>query len=185
MLRTTKRKLLLVLLAAPLQALPADVPAAQAVVSATACAMITKADVDAAFAPRVFAEGAKGVGDFAGTAKLASVTSCSFTSRGASFRDLLTVDLLVRRAPTDASGTTVATAKDGAVKLKMTPIDVAGLGDAAYWVNMGSAKRPIIQLNVFTGKRTWLIYGATAAGLEVDKALASLTRVAQATLARF
>lgn len=151
---------------------------------AGACVLLLKADVEAAFAPRVFKDGEKGVGDFAGTAKYASVSSCMFTSKGASFRDLLTVGLVVRRAPTDQSGVALATAKEGAVKLKMTPVDVPGLGDAAYWVNSGTAKRPNLQLNVLKGKRLWLIFGATAAGLEIDKALAGLTKVAQATLPR-
>ena len=151
---------------------------------AGACAVLLKADVEAAFTPRVFKDGEKGPGDFAGTAKYASVSNCTYSSKGASFRDLLTVGIVVRRAPTDQSGVTLAVAKDGAVKLKMTPVDVPGLGDAAYWVNMGSAKRPNLQLNVLKGKRLWLIFGATAAGLDIDKALAGLTKVAQATLPR-
>jgi len=160
---------------------PIDAAHAQ---GASACALLLKADVEAAFAPRVFGDGATGVGAFAGTAKLASSSSCTFTSRGGSVRDLLTVGLVVRRAPTDQAGVTLATAKGGAVKLKMTPVDVTGVGDAAYWVDMGSSKRPNIQLNVFKGKRLWFIFSATAAGLNAETALAGLTRVAKATLAR-
>ena len=149
-----------------------------------ACALLLKSDVDAAFAPRVFREGEKGRGDFAGTAKLATVASCTFTSRGASLRDLLTVGVLARRAPSDKGGVTVAAAKDGAVKLNMTPVDVPGLGDAAYWVNLGSSRRPIVQLNVLKGKRLWLVFSASAARLDTEAALAGLTTVARATLAR-
>ena len=79
---------------------------------------------------------------------------------------------------------TVAIAKAGAVQLHATPVDVPGLGDAAYWVNLGSARRPIIQLNVLKGKRLWLIFSASAATLGTDAALASLTKLAKATLAR-
>ena len=149
-----------------------------------ACALMLKSDVDAAFAPRVFREGEKGRGDFAGTAKLATVASCTFTSRGASLRDLLTVGVLARRAPSDKGGVTVAAAKDGAVKLNMTPVDVPGLGNAAYWVNMGSSVRPIVQLNVLKGKRLWLVFSASASKLDTDAALSSLTKVATATLKR-
>lgn len=149
-----------------------------------ACTLLLKADVDAAFAPRVFGAGEKGPGNFAGTAKYAAVANCTYTSRGSGLRDLMTVGLLARRAADDKSGISVATAKNGAVTLKATPVDVKGLGDAAYWVNLGSAKRPIIQLNVLKGKRLWLIFSASAAGLNTDAALANLTTVAKATLAR-
>jgi hypothetical protein len=149
-----------------------------------ACALMLKADADAAFAPRVFIEDAKAPGGFAGTAKLATVASCTYSSRGASLRDLLTVGILVRRAPNDKTGVTVAAAKDGAIKLNKTPVDVPGLGDAAYWVDLGSARRPVVSLNVFKGKRLWLVFSASAAGLNTETALVSLKTVAKATLAR-
>lgn len=149
-----------------------------------ACALVLKADVDAAFAPRVFGNGEKGRGDFAGTAKLATVSRCTFTSRGASVREMMTVSILARRAPDDKTGITVASAKDGAVKLNTTPVEVPGLGDAAYWVNLGSSTRPIIQLNVLKGTRLWLIFSASASQLGTDTALAGLTKVAKATLGR-
>lgn len=149
-----------------------------------ACALMLKADVDAAFAPRVFGDGEKGVGDVAGSATLAAVSGCTFVSRGASAKEMMTVSVLARRAPDDETGMTVAMAKDGAVKLNATPVDVPGLGDAAYWVNLGSSTRPIIQLNVLKGKRFWLIFSATASQLGTDTALAGLTQVARATLGR-
>lgn len=149
-----------------------------------ACAFVLKADVDAAFAPRTFTLEPKGRPDIASTGQRADVSTCTFASRGASVRDLLTVGLLARRAPSDASGVTVATAKAGAAQLKTTPVDVPGLGDAAYWVNLGSANRPSIQLNVFKGPRVWLVFSASAAGLNVDAAVGHLTNVAQAALAR-
>jgi len=149
-----------------------------------ACALVLKADVDAAFAPREFGNGEKGRGDFAGTAKLATVSRCTFTSRGASVREMMTVSILARRAPTDESGITVASAKDGAAKLNATPVDVPGLGDGAYWVNLGSSTRPITQLNVLKGRRLWLIFSATASQLGTDTALAGLTKMAKATLGR-
>ena len=149
-----------------------------------ACAFLLKADVDAAFAPRTFTLEPKGRPDIASTGQLAAVSTCTFASRGASVRDLLTVSLLARRAPSDASGVTVATAKSGAAQLKATPVDVTGLGDAAYWVNLGSANRPSIQLNVFKGPRVWLVFSASAGGLNVDATVEHLTKIAQAALAR-
>ena len=149
-----------------------------------ACALMLKADVDAAFAPRVFGNGEKGRGNIAGTAKLATVSGCTFTSRGASLKEMMTIRIVARRAPSDQAGITVASAKEGAVKLNTTPVDVPGLGDAAYWVNLGSSARPIVELNVFTGKRLWIIVGATAPQLGTDAALAGLTKVAKAALGR-
>jgi hypothetical protein len=149
-----------------------------------ACALVLKADVDAAFAPRVFETGEVGRGNVAGTAKLASVSGCTFTSRGASVKEMMTVSLIARHAPNDQGGVTVATAKDGAAKLNATPVDVQGLGDAAYWINLGGSKRPVIELNVFKGQRLWLVFSASAATVGSDATLAGLTKVAETALGR-
>jgi hypothetical protein len=159
-------------------------PPAQTTGPLDACALLLKADVEAAFAPRIFGKGAKGLGDIAGTDRLAPVSHCTFTSRGASLAEMMTVSLLARRAPSDQASVTVAAAKNGALALKASPVDVPGLGDAAYWVNLGSSTRPIIQLNVLKGRRLWLIFSASASKLASDTALAGLTKVAKATLAR-
>lgn len=150
-----------------------------------ACALVQKAEVDAAFAPRVFGNGEKGATDMAGTDRLAAVSTCTFTSTGPSARELMTVNILVRRAPSDAMGVSLATAKEGAVKLNATPVDVSGLGDSAYWINLGSSALPNIQLNVFKGQRVWFIFSATTWRLETDTALSGLTKVAEASLGRF
>ena len=86
-----------------------------------ACALVQKAEVDAAFAPRVFGNGEKGASDMAGTDRLAAVSTCTFTSTGPSARELMTVSIFVRRAPSDAMGVSLATAKEGAVKLNAPP----------------------------------------------------------------
>jgi hypothetical protein len=149
-----------------------------------ACAMLQKADLDAAFAPKVFDPGTSGREKVAGTARLAAVSSCTFTSKGASARDRLTVTLVARRAPSDDTGVTPAAARAGAVQLKASPVEVAGLGDGAYWVNLGSAAFPMLELNVFRGKRVWLVFGAAGRKLDVAIAVAALTRVARASAAR-
>lgn len=56
---------------------------------------------------------------------------------GREVQEIISVSLLARSAPSDATGTTVEQAKEGAVTLMTTPMDVAGLGDAAYWINIG------------------------------------------------
>ena len=151
-----------------------------------ACALVQKAEVDAAFAPRVFGNGEKGASDMAGTDRLAAVSTCTFTSTGPSARELMTVSIFVRRAPSDAMGVSLATAKEGAVKLNAPPpVDVSGLGDSAYWINLGSSSLPNIQLNVFKGQRVWFIFSATTRRLETDTALSGLTKVAEASLGRF
>ena len=149
-----------------------------------ACALVTKADVDGAFAPRLFENGEKGRGDVAGTDRLAAVSGCTFTSRGATAKETMTVGIVVRRAPGDDAGVTVAGAKEGAVRLKTTPIDVPGLGDAAYWVNLGSSTRPVIELNVFKGRRLWLIVSATGSKLDPEGAVADLSKLAETALGR-
>ena len=144
-----------------------------------ACAMLQKADVEAAFAPRKFDSGKPGF-SMKSTKTRAAVSSCTYTSRGTTVKDMVTVTLGLRRAPSDATGITPEAAKVGAVKLKATPVDVAGLGEGAYWVSLGSG----VELNVFRGKREWLIFGSRAKRLDNDAVLAGLTKIAKATLAR-
>jgi len=148
-----------------------------------ACAMLQKADVEAAFAPRKFDSGKPGYA-VKGSSTRAAVSSCTYTSRGATVKDMVTVTLVVRRAPSDASGTTPGAARAGAVKLKVTPVDVAGLGNGAYWVNLGSSAFPVIELNVFRGKREWLVFSSGARTLDKNVVLAGLTKIAKATVAR-
>jgi hypothetical protein len=146
------------------------------------CKIMQKADVEAAFAPHKFGDGSLSQ-TMKGSAKLAAVSECVYTSKGASIKETLSVSLLVRRAPTDATGTSSAQARAGAAKLNATPADVSGLGEGAYWVNLGTARAPSIQLNVFRGKREWLVYGA-AGKMDSNALVASLTNIAKATSSR-
>lgn len=193
MIRGTKAVVLLLAICAAcsgdtrgMKAAPASAATSDARPARTldACLLLLKPDVDAAFAPRTFALEPETQPDIASSGKLAAVSTCTFVSRGASIREMLTVSLLARRAPTDASGVTVATAKAGAAQLKATPVDVPGLGDAAYWVNLGSASRPSIQLNVFKGPRVWLVFGASTAGMDAHATVEHLTTLAHAALIR-
>jgi hypothetical protein len=147
-----------------------------------ACKMMQKTDVEAAFAPRKFDAGSLSQ-TMKGSATLAAVSDCIYTSKGASIKEMVSVSLLARRAPTDATGTSPAQARAGAVTLKRTPVDVSGLGEGAYWVNFGTASAPSIQLNVFRGKREWLIYSATG-NIDNNILVANVTNIAKATLSR-
>lgn len=161
-------------------------PAARAAAAGgwDACALVKQADVEAAFAPRKFGVGELGKDRPVASAKAAEVSHCNFTSPGASMKDRVTVSLLARRAPSDETGVTPAAARAGTTQLKVTPVEVAGLGEGAYWVNMGSASRPSIQLNVFRGKREWLILSASGRPVEPAAAVDQLKRLALATFAR-
>jgi hypothetical protein len=147
-----------------------------------ACKLMQKTDVEAAFAQNKF-DGGSLSQTMKGSAKLAAVSECIYTSKGASIKETLSVSLLLRRAPTDATAMSPAQARTGAVALKATPVDVSGLGEGAYWVNLGTARAPSIQLNVFRGKREWLVYGA-AGNNDSNALVASLTNIAKATSSR-
>lgn len=157
----------------------ADIGAAE---GPDACKLMQKADVEAAFAPRKF-DGGTLSQPVKGSAKLPTVSDCIYTSQGASIREILSVSVSVRRAPTDATGMTPAQARLGAAAFKATVTDVSGLGDGAYWVNLGTAKSPSLQLNVFRGKREWRLFAA-AGRMDVDTGLANLTKIAKATMER-
>ena len=146
-----------------------------------ACDMVQKADLDAAFAPRVFGAGTPGSKQAPGRATMAEVSTCTFTSAGASAKEKRTVGLLARRAPSDTTGVTPQAARAGALQLKATPVDVAGLGEGAYWVNLGSSSFPVVELNVFRGRREWLVFSASGKKLDVGAAVAGLTKLAKAT----
>lgn len=145
--------------------------------------MLQKADVEAAFTPRQFDSGRPGVA-IKSSKSNAAVSNCTYTSKGATAKDRVTVSLMVRRAPSDETGTTPEAAKAGAVQLKATPVDAPALGKGAYWVSVGSSTLPSIQLNVFRGKREWLIFSSSARTLDRDVVLAGLTRIAKTTAAR-
>lgn len=149
-----------------------------------ACAVVTTGEVNAAFAPRVFMIDTSGPVAPKLPAKYAQVSTCTFVSKGTSARDMVVVTVIVRRAPSDETGTTITMMKEGAVKLGATPVDVADLGDSAYWINLGGSKRPNRQLNVAKGKRVWLIVGESQSKLSDADAVSRLTHIAQAALGR-
>lgn len=149
-----------------------------------ACKMTRQADVEAAFAPRKFDAGTLAKSVIKSSPKMAAVSTCTYTSSGVTPKDRITVSLLARQAPSDATGVTPQAAKAGAAKLKLTPVDVPGLGAGAYKVNMGSKAFPVVELNVFRGKRDWLIFSSSATKLDPNVALDGLKKLAAATASR-
>lgn len=144
-----------------------------------ACGVVATSDVNAVFAPRVFEidKSAPVVPKL--SAKFAQVSNCTFVSKGASVKDMVTVSVGLRLAPGDETGVTIKTMKEGAIKLGATPVDVPGLGDGAYWIKLGGR-----QLVVLKGKRIMLSIGDYAPKRSDAEAVADLKKVAQAALAK-
>ncbi len=151
-----------------------------------ACQMLRQSDIEAAFAPRKFDAGTLAREYVKRTPKTAAVSTCTHVSAGPKPKDVLTVLLTARRAPTEASGITPAVAKAGAIKInaQASPVDVSGLGAGAYWVDVGSKSFPTVELNVFKGPRVWLVFSAGGMTVRQETAVAGLQRVAAATLPR-
>ena len=164
-----------------------DVSASRPPATADACAMITPADLAEAFAPRTFVVDTNKLVTHSepGTAKTNAVTSCTYTS-GTTMRDMMTVGVTVVTAPTDAGHPTVEQMKKGVASLGLnaTPVDIAGLGDAAYWVNLGSVQRSSIALNVKHAPRQWLTIGESSAGDRVEQSVERLTALARKAVAK-
>lgn len=150
-----------------------------------ACAMLLKSDVEAAVPGRLFADGMHGAGESPGSASLAAVSICGYTARGATAADTVTINLLARRAPNEATAPTLDSAKSGAMQIGATMItDVSGLGGAAFWdLAPTGGSRVSLQLNVFKGKLVWLIFGVSGLA-DTQTSLAAATKVAQASLPR-
>lgn len=147
------------------------------------CALMRKADLEAVF-PRSFEAGIAGPPQ-AGTAKKAAVASCTYTSPAPQPRDMVSVSFVVRRSPEGMKGISLETAKAGAVQVKATPVDVPGLGDGAYWINLNTEAAPNYQLNVMAGGgRYWLIFSTFGLRMEPAKAIPMLSTLARNTLPR-
>ena len=146
-----------------------------------ACSVVTAADVNAAFAPRSFEADNAGPAQRV-SSKYAEVSNCTFVSKGATVRDMVVVTVNVRLAKSDEYGVAIDKMKAGAVALKGAPVNVSGVGDGAYWANLGSAARPNRQLAVAKGKRIWLTLGESSPALGDPAAVAALTRLAQTAL---
>lgn len=147
------------------------------------CALMRKADLETVLS-RNFEAGIAGPVQ-AGTAKRAAVASCTYTSPAPQPRDLLSVSFMVRRSPEGMKGISLETAKAGAAQFKATPVDVPGLGDGAYWINLNTETSPNYQLNVMAGGgRYWLIVSTFGMRLEPAKAIPMLSTLARTAVSR-
>ena len=154
-----------------------------------ACVLITAEDLATVFAPRAFTVDTSGPTprNRPGKAKQAAVTTCTFVSAGATLRDLMSITVMVRTTPEGTPHPTVDEMKKGAISLGLgaKPVDVSGLGDGAYWVNLGSAQRSAVAVNVDHGARHWLTVSESSSGANVDETAAQLTKLAAIALGRF
>ncbi len=153
-----------------------------------ACDLVSIDDLAAVFAPRTFATDNSGPvpRNRPGGPKQNSVTSCTFVSSGTSVRDMITVSMMVVTAPSDAAQQSVEQMKKGATALGLNanPIDIQALGDGAYWVNLGSAQRSAVAVNVKQGARRWLTVSESSSGRQLDDTVARLTKLAQSALGK-
>lgn len=156
--------------------------------SPDACALVTVGDLAAAFGARQFVVDNSGPAprNIAGTATTNTVSSCTFVSAGATVRDMATVTVMLVTAPSDAKQNTVAQMKKGVMSLgiPVTPVDIPALGNAAYWVNLGSAQRSSLAVNVQSGSRHWLTVSESSVGQPVDTTVGRLIQVARTALTK-
>lgn len=162
-----------------------DAPASRPGPAVDACTMISPADLADAFAPRTFVIDTSGPvsRNTAGTPKTNAITSCTYTS-GTTMRDMMTINVTLVTSPTDAAHASVEQMKKGvaALGLNATPVDITGLGDAAYWVNLGSRQRSSLALNVEHAPRQWLTIGESSADDSIDQSVARLVKIARKAL---
>jgi len=144
-----------------------------------ACGVVTTSDVNAAFAPRVFVIDNSGPVAAKQSSKFAQVSNCTFVSKGATVKEMLTVSVSLRVASSDANGVTAKVMKEGVVKLGGAPVDVPGLGDSAYWYKLGG-----VSLVVLKGKRILLSVGTHAPKRSDPEAITDLKKIAGAALAK-
>ena len=144
-----------------------------------ACGVVTTSDINAAFAPRVFVIDKSGPVAAKQSSKFAQVSNCTFVSKGATVKDMLTVAVTLRVASSDENGVTVKAMKEGVVKLGGVPVDVPGLGDSAYWYKLGG-----VSLVVLKGKRIWFTVGTHAPKRIDAEAITDLKKIAGAALAK-
>ena len=167
------------LIAAPITL--AFIMAATTAASSTpdACGVVTTSDVNAAFAPRVFVIDNSGPVAAKQSSKFAQVSNCTFVSKGATVKDMLTVSVSLRVASSDANGVTVKVMKDGVVKLGGAPVDIPGLGDSAYWYTLGGRSVAVLK-----GKRILLTVSEHAPKRSEAEAITDLKKIAGAALAK-
>jgi hypothetical protein len=153
-----------------------------------ACRLITPDELGAVFAGRTFAvdQSGPGLANPPAAQGKNTVTSCTYVSADASPRELVAVTVLLVTAPTDAAHQSIDAMKSGveSLGLNATTTDIPGLGDGAYWVNLGSERRSAVAVNVSQKPRMWLTVSESSSGQPVELTVERLITVAQNVLRR-
>ncbi|MFM7067490.1 MAG: hypothetical protein ACKO0U_11800 [Gammaproteobacteria bacterium] len=97
---------------------------------------------------------------------------------------MMSVTVIVTTAPSDGAQRTVEQMKAGlqSLGMKAVPTDLPGLGDGAYWVNLGSDRRSAVAVNVNHEPRTWLTVSESSADQEVAITVERLAEIARRVL---
>ncbi len=145
------------------------------------CSLITKAEVEAALN-----EPCKGpylVAEFKGTEESDPVTFCSYVSNPLGTGLIKFVDIEVHGVPAVSNNSIDVLErfkKEPSTEFQILP----GLGDAAFWRNIGTDEFPVIELYTFKKNRVYLrisILGVLNQAMALDKAkalaLKGLTKV--------
>lgn len=113
------------------------------------------------------------------------IATCTFVSEGASVADMMVLTLLVTIAPRDSAQASVEAMKTGVLSVSpgAQPADIPGLGDGAYWVNLGG-QRSGVSVNVKHDPRTWLTVSESSSVQDVSLTVDRLTAIARGVLAR-
>ena len=115
-----------------------------------------------------------------------AVTSCTFISNGASIPDMMTVSVVLITAYSDKAQPSIEKMQSGlsTLGLKISHKTIEGLGDGAYWYNIGGNRRSGVVLNVMRNPRYWLTISESSSGQEEPPIVSRLTEVARQALAR-
>ena len=164
------------------------VPASSsAIAPLDACKLISPQELGEIFAGRTFVIDNSGpvARNQQGGANKNALTTCTFVSAGVSVEDKNVVTLLVKTAPNDAAHHSTEVMKAGVKQLGLgvEPSDIPGLGDGAYWVNLGT-RRSAVQVNVKHDPRIWLVVSESSSGQDVSTTVARLSDIARRVLPR-
>lgn len=152
-----------------------------------ACTLVKAEEVGKIFGSRAFTiDTSNPMRSMPGGPRRNAVSSCTFTSAGATPRDMMSVTVTLTTAPSDRAQASIERMKAG-VALLSPPVkttDVPGLGDGAFWFNPGSTRRTAVTLNVKHDPRQWLAVSESSSGQAVDKTVECLRAVALQALGR-
>ncbi len=115
-----------------------------------------------------------------------AVSSCTFISNGASIPDMMTVSVVLITAYSDEAQPSIEKMQSGlsTLGLKISHKTIEGLGDGAYWYNIGGNRRSGVVVNVMRNPRYWLAISESSSGQEEAATVSRLTEVTRHALGR-